>query len=85
MVVMVGERAAQSAGGRGGELLKPGDITIEEWEELSKMVGRNGVVLYVGALLWWIEAVAGAEEDSMVLADNWLLAVDDFTLILSRP
>ncbi|KAJ7042733.1 hypothetical protein C8F04DRAFT_1251547 [Mycena alexandri] len=54
-------------------------VPVAEWEELGKMAGRNGVLLYVGALLWWGEVAAETEdeEEREVLMKDWRWAVDN--------
>ncbi|KAJ7456315.1 hypothetical protein B0H11DRAFT_2244232 [Mycena galericulata] len=59
----------------------PGEVEGEQWDDLSKTHGRNGMLLYLGALLWWGEAAA-AEEDSAALLVDWRLAVEDMTRVL---
>ncbi|KAF8122729.1 hypothetical protein K438DRAFT_2004162 [Mycena galopus ATCC 62051] len=49
------------------KLMSSRHVDVEEWEDISQMVGRNGMLLYVGALLWWGEAAASAEEGSEAL------------------
>ncbi|KAJ7021710.1 hypothetical protein C8F04DRAFT_1273375 [Mycena alexandri] len=56
-------------------------VPVGEWEDMSKMVGRNGLLLYLGGLLWWGEAAAGDEESEVLLRD-WSIAVDDVTYAL---
>jgi hypothetical protein len=58
-------------------------VAIEDWEDLAKMVGCNGVLLYVGALLWWGEAAAGEENASILLAE-WKVTVEDVAQVLVR-
>ncbi|KAJ6464242.1 hypothetical protein C8R47DRAFT_1079626 [Mycena vitilis] len=51
-------------------------VPSAEWEELGKMTGRNGVLLYVGALLWWGDAAVKSTDAETLLAE-WRLAVED--------
>ncbi|KAJ7712640.1 hypothetical protein B0H14DRAFT_3523809 [Mycena olivaceomarginata] len=46
------------------------------------MAGRNGLLLYVGALLWWGEA-AGEKEKEALLGE-WKVAVLDVVGVLER-
>ncbi|KAJ6456320.1 hypothetical protein C8R47DRAFT_921795, partial [Mycena vitilis] len=39
-----------------GPMLAHDRIATAKWGELGKMVGRNGLLLYMGSLLWWGEA-----------------------------
>ncbi|KAJ7021699.1 hypothetical protein C8F04DRAFT_1195171 [Mycena alexandri] len=61
-----------------------GKLKLAEWEDLGKMSGRNGVLLYVGALLWWGEAAAETEDEREreVLMKDWRWAVDDVAGVL---
>ncbi|KAJ7431151.1 hypothetical protein B0H11DRAFT_1942046 [Mycena galericulata] len=71
--VQPGGRATAEGGWKDVE-----DVDEAEWDDLAKMHGRNGMLLVVGALLWWGEACA-EEEDSdrdRMFAD-WRLAVKD--------
>jgi hypothetical protein len=49
-------------------------ILLEEWVNISKMAGKNGLLLYMGGLLWWGEAAAAATDSVMLLGD-WQIAV----------
>ncbi|KAJ7029961.1 hypothetical protein C8F04DRAFT_1187135 [Mycena alexandri] len=67
-----------------GELQAPEELEVEEWAEVAMMHGRNGMLLYVGALLWWGEAAA-AEEDvdkAAVLRAEWRTVVAEVTGVL---
>ncbi|KAF8166426.1 hypothetical protein K438DRAFT_1775110 [Mycena galopus ATCC 62051] len=57
-------------------LLVPEDV----WKEsaVSKMAGKNGALLYVGALLWWGEAAAIEEERAL---KEWISAAADVGLV----
>jgi hypothetical protein len=65
------------------EMRHADEVPREEWEDIGKMAGRNGVLLYVGALLWWGEAAAAAPEAEKLLED-WRLAVDDVAAVLGE-
>ncbi|KAJ7354689.1 hypothetical protein DFH08DRAFT_985518 [Mycena albidolilacea] len=79
------ERPREPAGWKQGEggWLDPTAVAVAEWEDLGKMVGRNGVLLYMGALLWWGEA-ANADRNRDVTLSAWKLAVDDVAHVLER-
>ncbi|KAF8135297.1 hypothetical protein K438DRAFT_1786924 [Mycena galopus ATCC 62051] len=49
---------------------------------MRQRYGRNGVLLYVGGLLWWGEAAAGESGRRAELLADWLLAVDDVCGVL---
>ncbi|KAJ7154823.1 hypothetical protein C8R46DRAFT_911129, partial [Mycena filopes] len=69
---------------KNGELRAAKDVAAGEWEDISKMAGRNGMLMFVGSLLWWVEGAAGANEDgpaSAALAE-WKTAVNDVTSVL---
>ncbi|KAJ7711595.1 hypothetical protein B0H14DRAFT_2289376, partial [Mycena olivaceomarginata] len=38
------------------EWLAPEDVEDDQWEDMRKRFGRNGILLYVGGLFWWGEA-----------------------------
>ncbi|KAJ7026918.1 hypothetical protein C8F04DRAFT_1267515 [Mycena alexandri] len=67
-----------------GKFSLPERVPLVEWENLGKMSGRNGVLLYVGALLWWGEAAAETENEKEreVLMKDWRWAVDDVASVL---
>ncbi|KAF8168601.1 hypothetical protein K438DRAFT_1983743 [Mycena galopus ATCC 62051] len=70
----------------GEKWVGPGEVAEMEWEEMSKRYGRNGVLLYIGGLLWWGEAAATlavGEGRGELLAD-WRLAVHDVCGVLSE-
>ncbi|KAF9033946.1 hypothetical protein BDZ89DRAFT_929505, partial [Hymenopellis radicata] len=50
---------------RGTELVRSEDIT---WDGLEEKSGLNGLVLIVGTLLWWREAVANEKDLDVALA-----------------
>jgi hypothetical protein len=56
-------------------------IPSSEWAEVGKMAGRNGLLLYVGALLWWGEAAAAADDTEELLVD-WCCAVEDVAAVV---
>jgi hypothetical protein len=65
---------------------KLGDVdkaTTAEWAQLARMGGKNGMLLYVGALLWWGEAAAEADE-SQVLLDDWKVALREVAQVLTK-
>ncbi|KAF8134757.1 hypothetical protein K438DRAFT_1787092 [Mycena galopus ATCC 62051] len=66
-----------------GKLMSSRHVDVEEWEDISQMAGRNGMLLYVGALLWWGEAAASAEEGSEALLKEWKIAVVDMGSVLA--
>ncbi|KAJ7899926.1 hypothetical protein B0H13DRAFT_2336684 [Mycena leptocephala] len=45
------------------------------------MPGRNGMLLYVGSLLWWGEAAVAAEDTESLLQD-WRCTVEDVAAVL---
>jgi hypothetical protein len=49
-------------------------IPLEEWVNISKMAGKNSLLLYMGGLLWWGEAAAAATDSVMLLGD-WQITV----------
>ncbi|KAF7330700.1 hypothetical protein MSAN_02448100 [Mycena sanguinolenta] len=64
--------------------LTPAVLLLEsEFEELSKMSGRNGLLLCVGALLWWGEAALDQEGSTELLKD-WKIAVEDVGAVLAK-
>jgi hypothetical protein len=58
-------------------------VPVDEWKKLSRMSGKNGMLLYVGALLWWGEAAAGAEEGSTDLLQDWAVATVNVVCVLA--
>ncbi|KAJ7713870.1 hypothetical protein B0H16DRAFT_1809240 [Mycena metata] len=52
----------------GGKLKLAERVPVVEWEDLGKMSGRNGVLLYVGALLWWGELAVDDVVNALRLA-----------------
>ncbi|KAJ7832651.1 hypothetical protein B0H14DRAFT_3463264 [Mycena olivaceomarginata] len=68
-------RAQPAARVKANGKLGPADaIPMEEWVKFSKMAGKNGLLLYMGGLLWWGEAAAAATDSKMLLGD-WRVAV----------
>ncbi|KAJ7843811.1 hypothetical protein B0H13DRAFT_1648264 [Mycena leptocephala] len=66
-----------------GKSALPSAVDAALWEDVSKMVGRNGVLLYVAGLLWWGEAAVG-EENAKALLEDWKVAMLDVALVLGR-
>ncbi|KAK7057359.1 hypothetical protein R3P38DRAFT_2759626 [Favolaschia claudopus] len=58
-------------------------VASSEWERLANMVGKNGLLLYVGALLWWGEAAAESERPAD-LVEDWLRAVVEVRMVLEK-
>ncbi|KAK7007322.1 hypothetical protein R3P38DRAFT_3212305 [Favolaschia claudopus] len=52
-------------------------VPIEEWENFAKMMGKNGLLLYLGGLLWWGEAICEDGEESETFQREWKAAVGD--------
>ncbi|KAJ7429451.1 hypothetical protein B0H11DRAFT_2265630 [Mycena galericulata] len=68
-----------------GKLLAVGTLQAQDWDEVAKTHGRNGLLLYLGALFWWGEAVAGqADETRSSLLEDWRQAADDFCAVLEE-
>ncbi|KAJ7148605.1 hypothetical protein C8R46DRAFT_1231121 [Mycena filopes] len=65
---------------RKGKFVGAEKVARKGWEEVAKMTGRNGVLLYVGALLWWGEAVVSAGEE----LEEWKEAVRDVAAVLTE-
>ncbi|KAJ7860611.1 hypothetical protein B0H14DRAFT_2576580 [Mycena olivaceomarginata] len=75
-------RAQPAARVKANGKLGPADaIPMEEWVKFSKMAGKNGLLLYMGGLLWWGEAAAAATDSKMLLGD-WRIAVLDMACAL---
>ncbi|KAJ7828586.1 hypothetical protein B0H14DRAFT_2594594 [Mycena olivaceomarginata] len=66
-----------------GKLKSAALVPVEEWKKVLMMTGKNGMLLYVGALLWWGEAAAGAEEGSTDLLRDWAVAAIDIACVLA--
>ncbi|KAJ7469927.1 hypothetical protein B0H11DRAFT_2238069 [Mycena galericulata] len=62
----------------------PAELDGSEWDEMRKRHGRNGVLMYVGGLLWWGEAAVADEEQGKELLADWHLAVDDVCRVLEE-
>ncbi|KAK6974085.1 hypothetical protein R3P38DRAFT_3239949 [Favolaschia claudopus] len=58
-------------------------VAMEDWEEFGTMNGKNGLLLYLGALLWWGEAVCESGEESEILRDEWKAAVKEVASVLA--
>ncbi|KAJ6448418.1 hypothetical protein C8R47DRAFT_1231038 [Mycena vitilis] len=68
-----------------GEWKEVKSVEVSAWKEVvAKMSGRNGMSLYVGALLWWGEAAAEAEDGSEALLADWRSAVEEVTAVLEQ-
>jgi hypothetical protein len=75
-------RAQPAAHVKANGKLGPADaMPREEWVKFSKMAGKNGLLLYMGGLLWWGEAAAAATDSKMLLGD-WRVAVLDMACAL---
>ncbi|KAJ7446039.1 hypothetical protein B0H11DRAFT_1930380 [Mycena galericulata] len=66
-----------------GKLETPEVVETEEWADLAKTHGRNGLLLYLGGLLWWGEAATAAGDDAALLLADWRLAVRDVAKVLT--
>ncbi|KAJ6458523.1 hypothetical protein C8R45DRAFT_1110054 [Mycena sanguinolenta] len=66
-----------------GKMKSPSLLPEEDWEEVAKMAGKNGLLIYVGALLWWGEAAAEAADGADELLADWKLAVGDVADVLA--
>ncbi|KAJ7899933.1 hypothetical protein B0H13DRAFT_2336692 [Mycena leptocephala] len=73
-----GHAQPESRLSKDGEWRAPADLKSEDWSEVAKMHGRNGMLLYLGGLLWWGESAAAVPA---LLAD-WKLAVEDVSVVL---
>ncbi|KAJ7475543.1 hypothetical protein B0H11DRAFT_2235253 [Mycena galericulata] len=62
----------------------PAEVEKGAWDEIAKMHGRNGMLLYVGGLLWWGEAVAAEKDSGASLFSDWRLAVGDVARVLAE-
>ncbi|KAF8217862.1 hypothetical protein K438DRAFT_1747120 [Mycena galopus ATCC 62051] len=56
-------------------------MPLEDWEDVVQMTGKNGMLLYVGALLWWGDAVAAQEDEGLV--KEWQITVVDVASVLA--
>ncbi|KAF8171764.1 hypothetical protein K438DRAFT_1981917 [Mycena galopus ATCC 62051] len=63
-------------------LSRPNDIRAEDWTELAKTHGRNGLSLVVGCLLWWGDAAVETKDPALRL--DWLTAVQDVSWALAE-
>ncbi|KAF8129680.1 hypothetical protein K438DRAFT_1644430, partial [Mycena galopus ATCC 62051] len=63
-------------------LSRPEDLVAEDWTELAKTHGQNGMSLVVGCLLWWGDAAAKTEDPALRL--DWLKAVQDVSWALGE-
>jgi hypothetical protein len=48
--------------------LAPAELDSEDWGDMRKRYSRNGMLLYVGGLFWWGEAVKDDERATELLA-----------------
>lgn len=64
-----------------GTLKSVEKVAKKEWEDLKKMAGRNGVLLYFAGLLWWGEATA-REPEAEILLGEWRVAVEEVRSVL---
>ncbi|KAJ7300714.1 hypothetical protein DFH08DRAFT_725022 [Mycena albidolilacea] len=64
-----------------GKFMSSRLVPVEDWSEVVQMTGKNGMLLYVGALLWWGDAVAAGEDESLV--KEWKIAVVDVASVLA--
>ncbi|KAJ7683924.1 hypothetical protein B0H14DRAFT_2422276, partial [Mycena olivaceomarginata] len=54
-------------------LSRPSDVDRGDWDELLKTHGCNGVLMVLGCLLWWGDAVE--ESEDALLESDWRVAV----------
>ncbi|KAF8210234.1 hypothetical protein K438DRAFT_1959508 [Mycena galopus ATCC 62051] len=66
-----------------GKLMSSRLVETKEFTDVSKMAGRNGMLLYVGALLWWGEAARAVGEGSEEQVKEWKIAVVDVGSVLA--
>ncbi|KAK7050136.1 hypothetical protein R3P38DRAFT_3173198 [Favolaschia claudopus] len=64
-----------------GSLEKAEVVSLDGWEDLAEMTGKNGFLLYVGGLLWWGEAVSKNKEPALL--EDWKLAVREAACVLA--
>ncbi|KAF8185254.1 hypothetical protein K438DRAFT_1765903 [Mycena galopus ATCC 62051] len=64
-----------------GKLMALSRVGPQDWTHVSKMNGRNGIMLYVATLLWWGEAAVTHENAALLVAD-WKIAVRDVGCVL---
>jgi hypothetical protein len=67
----------------GDQWLEAGEMEGSSWDEMRKRHGRNGMLLYLGGLLWWGEAAA-AEGAGSELLNDWGFAVDEVCAVLGE-
>jgi hypothetical protein len=65
------------------EWLAPAELDSEEWGDMRKRYGQNGMLLYVGGLFWWGEAAKDDERATELLAE-WRVAVEDTCMVLAE-
>ncbi|KAJ6495715.1 hypothetical protein C8R47DRAFT_1213193 [Mycena vitilis] len=59
----------------------PETVPCAEWEDVGMMTGRNGLLLYVGALLWWGEAASASPNAELLV--EWRVAVEDVRAVIA--
>ncbi|KAJ7078759.1 hypothetical protein C8R43DRAFT_1143352 [Mycena crocata] len=62
----------------------PADVAADEWKGIARMHGRNGILLYLAALLWWGEAAVANENESAARLVEWREAVEDVSAVLKE-
>ncbi|KAJ7156209.1 hypothetical protein C8R46DRAFT_1294775 [Mycena filopes] len=75
---------AQPEGRKSGEdeTLRRAQLKADEWSTLGKTYGRGGMLLAIGCLLWWGDAVA--ESGDALLVEDWMEAVRDVGWVLGE-
>jgi hypothetical protein len=63
-------------------LMHPESLSAEDWEPIAKTHGYNGMLLFVGCLLWWGDAAAATEDPG--LQEDWAWAVEDVNWMLGE-
>ncbi|KAJ7736961.1 hypothetical protein DFH07DRAFT_707600, partial [Mycena maculata] len=53
-----------------------------DWEGMSRLYGRNGVLHVMATLLWWGDVVADGDDEEAV--ERWRLAVEDVQWALKK-
>lgn len=62
----------------------PADVDLEDWKGIAGMHGRNGMLLYLGGLLWWGEAAVADKSESATRLAEWQEAVKDVGAVLKE-